>query len=120
MTGTKTFTYPSATTALGSAFVLKLEENDSAIQDILQINVGTAGSAGAASIYGFEPYACGGHNGAGNNQPWLRDTTLGPYSIPNIAAGTATSGTATSFLGFLGAQQASTFQMTGYITAFTE
>lgn len=117
--GTKTFTMPNVATALGSAFVLRLEDNDSAVQDITQISVGTAASAGAASIYLFECLAVS-ITPVGNATS-QRNVAFNPVSLPNIAAGTATSGTATSALMFMayGTAGAAT-QVAGVIKAYTE
>jgi hypothetical protein len=54
ITGTKIFTFPSATTALGSAFRLPLEDTDYAAQDITAINITTASVTGSATIYLME------------------------------------------------------------------
>jgi len=52
--GTKTMTLPAAATAINSAFIMRLEDGDSAVQDITKIEVTTAASAGAATIFGAE------------------------------------------------------------------
>lgn len=52
--GTKTMTLPSTTTAVNSAYVLRLEDGDSGVQDISNIEVTTSAAAGAATIFGAE------------------------------------------------------------------
>lgn len=97
--GTKTFTMPNAATALQSGFVLPLEDTDTAIRDIQQINVGTAASVGAAQIYGFEPLvpmqtpSVGGGSGV---------DMLGEHlTLPDMRPAVATSGTAAAYLSML-------------------
>ncbi len=55
ITGTQSFTYPSSTTVVGSTFFPSLERGDCAIQDVTEVNVGTASATGAAALYLFEP-----------------------------------------------------------------
>lgn len=55
VTGTKSFTAPATNAAIGTGMLFELEDDDCAIQDITAINVGTAGSAGACSVYLVEP-----------------------------------------------------------------
>jgi len=52
--GTKTMTMPAAATAVNSAYIFRLEDADTAVRNISNIEVTTAGSAGAASIWGVE------------------------------------------------------------------
>jgi hypothetical protein len=97
--GTKTFTFPSATTAVQSAF-LALTNNDTfGVQDITQIKVGTAASAGAASIYGVELIA---PLGTTVNRANPNDTIFSGIQMGDLQQATATSGTVTSYLGIMG------------------
>jgi len=52
--GTKTMTMPAAATAINSAFIIRVEDGDSAVQDITAIEVTTASTTGAATIFGAE------------------------------------------------------------------
>lgn len=100
VTGTKTFTCPAAATAVQSGFILRLEDTDNAVQDITQINVTVAGSAGAANIYGMEiitPEIC-----ALINTATVSDKLLGGMGFGNLTPAVATSGTATSVLAWVG------------------
>lgn len=97
--GTKTFTMPSATTAVGSGFILRLENGDSAIRDINQIKVTTAAATGAADVWGLEllDYTVSHIATAAMTD----SLNTGLYLAP-INPGVATSGTATSFLTLAG------------------
>lgn len=96
VTGTTTHTMPAAATAIGSTFVLPLEEGDSTVRDITNINITTTSTVGAAKIWGLKPicfsstpYAVVSHS---------RNLLSRPTSLPSISPATATSGTATSHL----------------------
>lgn len=93
--GTKTFTMPSATTAVGSTYVLKLETGDIGVRDINQIKVTTAAATGAADVWGMEIFDCGQQ---GLQAAALTDAINSGYLLDVITAGSATSGTATTFL----------------------
>lgn len=116
--GTKTFTFGNAATAVGTSMVLKLEDGDSAVQDITQIDVTIASSTGAASLYLCETYAVA----ASGTQlfPGIATPAFNPPSLPNIAAGTATSGTATAPLVVLGWGNTNGGIASGLIRAYVE
>lgn len=94
--GAKTFTFPSATTSTTSGYQLRLEDGDSAITDIIQVKVTTAAATGACDIYGLE--LLGPLGGLNQQYPSVYDSVFGGLSLSNITPGTATSGTATSYL----------------------
>lgn len=54
VTGTRTFTFPSATTAQGSAYFLPLEQGDRACRDISAISITTASATGTATVWLME------------------------------------------------------------------
>lgn len=94
--GTKTITLPSATTIVNSTFIFRLEDGDSGVQDITSIKVNTAGTAGAAIIWGMEIIApCGSPS---LNLMSGYDSLFGSLSLPDMTAATPTSGTLTSYL----------------------
>lgn len=105
--GTKTFTFPAAATSNGATYLLKLEENDSGIEDITQISVTTKGSAGTATLWGVELLApaqlVSGYNS-------VCDTLVGGIRMNSLAPAVASSGTVTSRLGvvFFGGTPATT------------
>lgn len=96
--GTKTFTLPAAITVNGSAYLLKLEADDSGIQDLTQISVTTKGTAGAATIWGVELIAPAqmvfGYNA-------VSDTLVGGIRMNSLQPAVATTGTVTSRLGVI-------------------
>lgn len=96
ITGTITFTFPAAATAINSAFILRLEDGDSGVQKITQIDVQTAGSAGAGSIYGVEflmplPALI-------PDKSTINNSIAGLFCPNDLSPGVATSGTATAYL----------------------
>lgn len=96
--GTKTFTMPSATTASQSTFVLRLEDGDSGVRDISAIEVTTAGTAGAATIYGMEllsPITMT------TGIQITVDSMFAQFIMSDISTATATSGTATCVFGMV-------------------
>lgn len=98
--GNKTFTCPTATTAAQSCYVLRLNEGDSAVQDIIQISLTTAASAGAATIYGMEILCALPIDTVG--VPGAYDAFFGGLRLCNLAPAVATSGSATSVLCLVG------------------
>lgn len=94
--GTKTFTMPNVATALGSAFVLRLEEGDSGVRDIASINVGTAAAAGACDVLGVELLGLLPMHLASGAA--IADYVYGTLSPADLKPATATSGTVTSNL----------------------
>lgn len=97
--GTKTMTMPSATVAINSSYIFRLEEGDCATRDISAIEVTTAGTAGAATIWGAEIISWApSHASAG---PFAHDHVFGGLSPVDLKPGVATSGTATAQLATL-------------------
>jgi len=94
--GTKTFTFPAAATGVGSTYVMRLEEGDSAVQDITKIDMQTAGSAGAATIWGMEILSV--INTLNNGPAGFHDSLVGGLHMQDMAPAVAASGTATSYL----------------------
>lgn len=96
--GTKTFTLPGAITAQGSAYILRVEDEDSAIQDMTQMSVTTKGSAGAATVYGVEILA---------SAPGLlsfqgvSDQLFGGLNMCNLAPAVPSTGSVTAYLGLI-------------------
>jgi len=96
VTGATTFTFPSATTAVGSCYMMRLETGDSAIHDITAMSFSATGSAGAATIWGAEVF--GSAKIASATACGAKNALLKGISIPNVNPATATSGTATTQL----------------------
>jgi hypothetical protein len=97
VTGTKTMTLPSATTAISGGYVIRLETGDSGVRDITAVDVTTAGTTGAMSLYGVEllcPITL-----VATNVISLADVLSGGFAFRDLNAAVATSGTATSHLG---------------------
>lgn len=95
--GAKTFTYPSASATATSGFFLRLEDGDSGVQAINQVNVTTASTTGTATIYGIEliaPMGC-----LHLSMVSMYDGAFGGIGLQSLTPGIATSGTATSMLG---------------------
>jgi hypothetical protein len=99
ITGTKTHTLPAAATAVSSAYILRLEEGDSAVQDVTQIDITVAASAGAASVYGVELLAPLGT--LAGPAAFISEALLGGLHLNDLRPAAATSGSVTSFLGLL-------------------
>lgn len=105
ITGTKQFTFPSATTAIGSMYALRLEDYNNtgpvaastSVTDITTINVDTSAATGACDIWGLEIISTAHCLLATNT---INTNTLTAplhfWDANNIAA--ATSGTATTKL----------------------
>ena len=98
--GTQTFVFPSATTAAGSVYVPMLETGDSGIQDIVQVDVTTLATTGACDIYGFEPMMLGGNLTQGSYAA-IHNAAVGAMTFTDTKPAVATSGTVTSYLGYL-------------------
>jgi hypothetical protein len=97
--GTKDFTFPSATTNVNSTYCMLPNNGDFGVQDITQIDVGTASATGAANIYGVEFLApIEGALARAN----LNDAAFSGLQMVDIAPAVATSGTVTSYLGIFG------------------
>lgn len=100
--GTKSFTFPAAATAVQSSFFLRLEDTTCAVQDIKAIQVTTAGTTGAISVYGFEPIV--GIHGVFANLNSQVDTVYSGIGMQDTSPAIPDSGSVTSFLGLLGLQ----------------
>lgn len=118
VTGTVTTTLPSATAAVGSCYLMRLEVGDSGVQDITAMSFSATGTAGAATIWGLEQYALANTYNA--TAAGSKNAVLKGISIPNINPGTATSGTATSQLVPLLINQTLTSQTNMNITVFED
>lgn len=94
ITGTRSFTFPSATTGVSSAFFLPLEQGDWAARDISAINITTASTTGAATVWLMEEL----EPSTNMFQNVLTADSLSGYGlkIANQIPATATTGTATS------------------------
>ena len=94
VTGTRTFTFPSATTTQGSAYFLPLEQGDWACRDISAISIATASATGAATVWLMEQLAptYNAFQGA-VTADYLSGHGL---AVTNQTAAVATSGTATT------------------------
>jgi len=99
VTGTKTITLPSATTTVASGFMLRMENGDSGVQDVSNIESVTAGSAGAGIIFGLELLVPLGFYSAG--LPSVYDALFGGVLMRDLAPAVPTSGTLTGYLGIL-------------------
>lgn len=97
--GTKTMTMPGASVANNTTYVFRLEDGDSGVRDIQQINVGTASSAGAAAIWGCEIIAPVGLPALTLGLSY--DAAFAGLNLQDIKPAVATSGTATTYFGFL-------------------
>jgi hypothetical protein len=114
VTGNRTFTFPSATTAISSCYFLPLQQGDWAVQDISDVVVTTASATGAATIWlaeEIEPSV----NCFVNALTADYFTGYG-LKIPNQTPAVATSGTVTtttvpSIFGTAGAGVYSIFNM---------
>lgn len=94
--GTKTHTMVSATMGVGSTYMLRLEDGDSGIRDISAIEITTAAAVGEAYIWGIELLAPASIiNGS---LATTNDSLFSGLAPMNIGPGSATSGTATSYL----------------------
>jgi hypothetical protein len=91
------FTFPSTTTAVGSAFVLRLNNGDSGVQNITHVNLPTAAGAGAASVYGMEVLATI-PNPTATPIPAAHDCLFGGFNLMDLTPATPNSGTVTSLL----------------------
>ena len=89
--GTKITILPSATTTAQSGFVPLLEDADSGIRDIIQIEVSTSGSAGAAKVFGLELIAPA--PSIVGQYATLYDALYGGFGLQDIKPAVATSGT---------------------------
>jgi hypothetical protein len=88
-------TLPAAATAVQSSYLFRLNSGDSGVRDINQIDVDTAASAGAATIFGVEIIAdiCN-YPGQGG----LSNVLVNGLRLSELKPAVATSGTATAVL----------------------
>lgn len=94
VTGTRTFTFPAATTGQGSVYFLPLEQGDWAVRDVSAINVTTASATGAATVWLMEQLQPTYNAFAG---PITADYVSGHgLAVTNQTPAVATSGTATT------------------------
>lgn len=94
VTGTRTFTFPAATTGQGSVYFLPLEQGDWACRDVSAINVTTASATGAATVWLMEQLEPTYNAFAG---PLTADYISGHgLAVTNQTPAVATSGTATT------------------------
>jgi len=113
VTGTKTFTFPSATTNLGSVFFPKLETGDLGARDITDIVITTTSATGACDVYLAEFLT----PSAGITVvPSYFDSPSSGFSGDNLAPAAPTAGTLTSqivMLSFATSAMSGTFVVTG-------
>lgn len=114
--GTKSFTFPAAATAIQSTYFLRLEDTTCAVRDIVAIQVTTAGTAGTANIYGFEPYA--ESQGTVANLATQNDHVYGGIAMRDISPAIPDAGSVTSYLGLLGLHS-QTAGIAGFYTTVT-
>jgi hypothetical protein len=91
-TGTRNFTFPSATTAVASAFIPFLETGDSAVRDITNISCSVAATAGVCTVFGLELLECLSTFNAA--QPVAANSGFEGFHPPPFNHAVATSGTA--------------------------
>jgi hypothetical protein len=91
--GNKTFTLPAVATAAESTFLLRLNDGDNGIRDVTQINVSTAGTTGAATIYGFERVL---HVSSMNTAARINDSLFNGLTAGKLQPATPTSGSLTA------------------------
>lgn len=96
ISGTKTMTFPSVTTAFQSCFILEVEDGDSGVQDVTSVTLTSAASAGAATLWGIEIIDVINEVSITTNAN--RDTVRNGIACDYINPGAATSGTIASSL----------------------
>ena len=116
VTGTKTLTLPAAATAVGSCYMLPLEEGDSGVRDVTDIVVTTPAGAGAASIYGVEIIAFG--STISTSVSTNKDSLHRGFSLPSMTPAVPTSGTLTSLGAILQMGQSATTTASAMIQGF--
>lgn len=97
--GSRTMTLPNVSTTINSAFVMRLEQGDSGVQDITKVEVTTAGTTGAGTMFGVELLVpiSGGVTGS----TWQSNVFTNGLHMADLAPAVATSGTVTSYLGVI-------------------
>lgn len=98
ITGTVQTTFPAAATALGTLMIPRMEVGDSGIQKINGIQVDTAATVGAATMYGIEPLDLISIFAA--NVPAAASFMRG-YNPAPLEEPTPTSGTLDSYIGLV-------------------
>lgn len=99
--GTRSLTFPSATTAINTALTPFLEDTDSGVTAIQSINVGTAAATGACNVYLVEYIAP--MNTYVLAKTMVHDSISRGLNLGPIASNpaVATGGTVTSYLTYL-------------------
>lgn len=95
--GTRTFTFPAAATLAGSGYILRTEDEDSGVRNISAIQVNTAASAGAATIFLMENL--GVLNAPSGGAGCTLDSMFGGLRMQDLKEAPSTAGTPTSYLG---------------------
>lgn len=95
--GSRQMTLPLA--GVESAFIMRLEQDDSAVQKIAAVQVNTAASAGAARLFGAELIAPIAENSSNVN--FANDSAFLTPAMVDMAPASATSGTLTSYLAII-------------------
>ncbi len=116
--GTNTFTFPASATLNGSGFIIPVEQGDSGLQDITQINVSVAGTAGTAAIYGLELLM---PLGMPSNDPMAAvcDPLTGGLGLVDLKPAVATTGTVTTNLVIFTNTTASNSGVCGWVHGVT-
>ena len=112
--GTVTFTCPAAATAVQSCYALRLESGDCGVRDVVQMNITTAGAAGAADVWGME--LIGSMGNALYNSAMI-DLFFGGFGPVFLTPGLATAGTAVVKLGMLHNNSAGSLSPFGWVSA---
>lgn len=115
ITGTKTMTMPSTATAAQSGFVIRLENGDTGMRDISNIDVTTAGSAGAGTIFGAELLLPLGQPSSINAV--IADALFGGLRPLDLVPAVPTAGTLTSYLCFLTVGQTTGRPVQGFFSS---
>ena len=96
---TRTMTMPSATANVQSGYIFRLNDGDSGVQSISQVDVDTAsGSAATGVIFGIEFLADITHILVGTS---VANLMVNGIALGDLKPGVATSGTATATLAIL-------------------
>lgn len=112
--GTKTFTFPAATTVIDSCFVMRPENGDTGVQDITQLSVTVKGTTGAATIFGVE--FIGPQSALNIGTGSYHDMVFGGLNMTDIVPAVPTTGTVTSYLISFNMNGGGTRQALGLLT----
>ncbi len=96
--GTKTMTMPAAATTINSAFVIRLEDGDTSVRNISNIEVTNAGNAGAAIVVGAE-LLCPIQQFSG--ELGYKDNLFGGLSLPDLMPAVPDAGEVIAWLGIV-------------------